>query len=146
MPLLPDFSKTPGSGADMTDLTSQPQTGVRRGWLILATVGCALVVLTLVVVGLVLVDKKHFGSMVGPMFLPIITGGIFVGALLVLIATSLLPIRRTWRGIVLFAWALVALTSPLFGIMFLLPWGVLVLALPLVLWILFGLWRGPMTT
>ena len=130
----------------MTDLTSHSQAGVRRGWLVLVTIGCALVVLTLIVVCLVLVDKTHFGSMVGPMFLPIITSGIFLGALLVLIGTSMLPIRRTWRGIVLFVWALVALTSPLFGFMFLLPWGVLVLALPLVLWILFGLWRGPIAT
>jgi len=33
-------------------------------------------------------------------------------------------------------WALIALTSPAFGIMFLLPWGIVVVMLPLVIAVL----------
>lgn len=109
-----------------------------RRWLGLATAGVVLVTLALAVVLLVLADKPHFGWMVGTWFLPMLTGGLFVGAILLLIGAWKLPARTTWRGIVLFAWALVALTSPLFGLMFLLPWGLLALSLPLVAWILYG--------
>jgi len=108
----------------------------RRG-LALATAGVVLVALALVVVLLVIADKPHFGWLVGTWFLPVITGGLFVGAILVAIGAWNLPVRRTWRGVVLFVWALVALTSPLFGLMFLLPWGLLALTLPLVVWILY---------
>ena len=110
-------------------------------WPLVATVGVILVVLALAVVCLVIVDKPHFGGLVGSSFLPIITGGIFLGAILLAVATWNLPIRKTWRGAVLFIWALVALTSPLFGYLFLLPWAVLVVTLPVVAWILFGLHR-----
>lgn len=127
----------------MTDLVSHPRQGVHRGWLALAIAGCFLVVLTLAVVCLVLVDKPHFGWLVGSMFLPIITSGIFAGAIMLVLATWNLPVRRNWRGMVLFGWALVALTSPLFGFLFLVPWAVLVLALPVVVWILHALFRAP---
>ena len=125
----------------MTDLTSQSRPNVRRGWLVLAIVGCLLAALAMIVVALVIIDKPHFGSLVGPAFLPVITSGLFVGAIMLAIATWNLPVRRNWRGIVLFAWALVALTSPLFGLMFLLPWGALALTLPVVVGILFNLYR-----
>ena len=114
---------------------------VRRGWLALATAGCALVALALAVAFLVVIDKKHFGRFVGPLFLPVMTSGIYAGALMLLIGTWNLPLRRDWRGFVLFAWAAIALASPLFGIMFLLPWGALVVMLPWVLWILYSLYR-----
>lgn len=114
---------------------------VRRGWLALAMAGCALVAIALAVVFFVIVDKKHFGWLVGPLFLPVMTSGIYAGALMLLIGTWKLPVRRDWRGIVLFAWAAIALASPLFGIMFLLPWGALVVMLPVVLWILYSLYR-----
>lgn len=107
----------------------------------LATVAVALVAIPLIVICLVMVDKPHFGGLVGSMFLPVITCGIYLGAILLLIATWNLPIRKTWRGGVLFAWALIALASPWFGLLFLLPWGVLVLSLPLVAWIVYGLYR-----
>jgi hypothetical protein len=38
-------------------------------------------------------------------------------------------------------WGLIALTSPAFRIMFLLPWGVLALSLPFVVAILIALFR-----
>jgi hypothetical protein len=110
-----------------------------RTWLYVAAAGCALVMLALVVVGLVLVDKPHFGWLVGTGFLPSITIGVFIGAVLLAVAAWNLPVRRTWRGAVLFVWAAVALTSPLFGIMFLLPWGLLLLSLPVVVAILIKL-------
>lgn len=123
----------------MNETMTQSSTGVRRGWFVLAVIGTVLVAIPLIVLCLVMLDKKHFGGLVGSMFLPVIMGGIFAGALLLLVATWFLPVRRNWRGIVLFAWALIAITSPLFGWLFLLPWGVLVLMLPLVAWILYGL-------
>lgn len=112
-----------------------------RRWLIVTTIGVALVVIAMIVVALVMIDKDTFGDLVGPSFLPIIGSGILAGAVILLIGTWMLPHRKTWRGYVLFAWGLIALTSPLFGIMFLLPWGVLVLMLPLVVAILVTLFR-----
>ncbi|HYH08905.1 MAG TPA: hypothetical protein VEK11_17765 [Thermoanaerobaculia bacterium] len=113
----------------------------RRRWLYAATVGCALVVLVLLVVALVIVDKEHFGWLVGSSFLQIITSGVWAGSLVLLVAAFNLPERRTWRGIALIVWALIALTSPAFGFMFLLPWGVLVLSLPLIATILVTAFR-----
>jgi len=120
----------------MTDLIS-PRVAASRRWLYVALAGVALVALTLVIVALVIADKKHFGWLVGSSFLGSVAGGVFLGALLVLVATWNLPIRRTWRGTVLYVWALIALTSPLFGYLFLLPWAVLVLTLPFVIAILY---------
>jgi hypothetical protein len=108
-----------------------------------ATVGCVLVVIAMAAVALVLVDKPHFGFLVGTWFLAVISSGVIVGGLVLLIATWNLPQRGTWRGVVLFIWALVALTSPVFGIMFLFPWGVLALTLPLIIWILATMPRAP---
>lgn len=115
-------------------------------WLYTAAAGCALVVLTQVVVALVILDKPRFGWLVGSQFLQVITVSIFIGAALVLVAAWKLPERKTWRGIVLMVWALIALTSPLFGILFLLPWGVLVLMLPVVVSILITLFRAARST
>jgi hypothetical protein len=109
----------------------------QRRWLVLASIGVALVAVALVVVVLVIADKAHFGGLVGPAFLPILTGGIFAGAILVLIGAWKLPVPMKWR-VVLIVWALVALTSPLFGFLFLLPFGVLAFFLPAVAWILYS--------
>ncbi|HEX7807523.1 MAG TPA: hypothetical protein VF608_02320 [Thermoanaerobaculia bacterium] len=113
----------------------------RRRWLWVATIGCALVCMTMIVVALVLIDKPHFGFLVNQYFTPIVGCGVFVGGAMVLIAAFMLPERKTWRGITLIVWSLIALTSPAFGFLFLLPWGVLVAALPLVIMILTRLWR-----
>lgn len=126
----------------MTDLLSQSQRRTSRTWLYLAIAGCVLVALALAVTCLVIVDKERFGSLVGPAFLPVITGGLFVGAAMLIVGAWNLPVRRTWRGFVLFFWAAVALTSPLFGLLFLLPWGLLVITLPLVGWILLTIPRA----
>jgi len=115
---------------------------MRRGWLILTTIGCALIVIALAVTVLVLVDKPRFGWLVGSAFLPIIASGVLFGGLAVLIGAWNLSIRKTWRGWALLAWGLVALTSPAFGIMFLLPWTVLVLMLPVVVSILISSFRA----
>ncbi|HVG24877.1 MAG TPA: hypothetical protein VND45_12030 [Thermoanaerobaculia bacterium] len=114
----------------------------RRRWLQLAAAGCAFVVLAMIVSALVLVDKTHFGWMVGTAFLGIITSGCIVGALLMLVSALMLPERKTWRGIVLIAWALIALTSPLFGFLFLVPWGVLVIMLAVVIPVFVTLFRA----
>jgi len=114
-------------------------TSPRRGWLTIATIGVSLSTLAMLVVALITFDKSHFGWMVGTWFLPIITGGMMAGGLVLVIAALMLPERKSWRGIVLLLWGLVALTSPLFGIMFLFPWGVLALTLPVVVAILVNL-------
>jgi hypothetical protein len=113
----------------------------RRPWLILATVGCAFVVIAMAVVALAIIDKPHFQWLVGSRFLEIITSGVVVGALMLLVGAWKLPVG--WRRRVLLLWSLVALTSPAFGIMFLLPWGALVVSLPLVISILIALFRAP---
>jgi hypothetical protein len=116
--------------------------GPRRIWLVLTTIGCTLITLALIVVALVLPDKAHFGWLVGSLFLEVVSSGVIVGSLVLLVGAWNLPGRKRWRGITLLAWGLVALTSPLFGILFLLPWGLLVLLLPVVWMIVIGFFRG----
>ncbi|HKO59022.1 MAG TPA: hypothetical protein VJ276_24360 [Thermoanaerobaculia bacterium] len=101
-----------------------------------------MIALAMVTVGLVLGDKEHFGWLVGTLFLEVITGGVVAGALVVLIGAWNLPERARWQGITLIVWALIALTSPAFGILFLLPWGVLALMLPVIIAALITLFRG----
>lgn len=107
-----------------------------RGWLLLAVAGCGFVVLAMVVSFLTLIDKPHFGWMVGRRFLMTVASGVFVGGLMLLAGAWNLPERKSWRGVTLLLWALIALTSPAMGYMFLLPWAVLVVTLPLVIAIL----------
>lgn len=114
----------------------------RRRWLMLAKVGVGLVVLTLIVVALVIFAKTQFQNLVGPWFLPAVTSGVLLGSILVIVAALALPERKSWRGIFLLVWGLVALTSPAFGIMFLFPWGLLALTLPVVISILITLSRA----
>jgi hypothetical protein len=122
----------------MSDMPVRP----RRGWLIAAAFGCILVVIALVVVALVMIDKPHFGWLVGWMFLPIVTSGVLAGSLILFVSILFLPERKSWRGLTLLAWALIALTSPLLGLMFLLPFGVLAISLPLVIAIFMHLFRA----
>lgn len=114
----------------------------KRGWLIVVTIGFALVLCAMIVVGLVIADKRHFGGLVGSAFLPVITSGVLVGGIIMLIGSLLIPERKTWRGMVLILWALIAVTSPLFGLMFLLPWGLLAVSVPLVIWVLTAVRRS----
>jgi hypothetical protein len=113
-----------------------------RAWLFTLAAGLLLVLIALVVVALVIADKPHFGWLVGSAFLPAITSGVMVGALMMFVAALRLPERKTWRRIILIAWSVIAVTSPAFGIMFLLPWGVMVVTLPLVIWILAAMFRA----
>ncbi len=124
-------------------MTNYPSTtiGPRRGRLIVATIGVALAALAMLTIALVMLDKTHFGWMVGTWFPEIISGGMIVGGLVLLVGAAFLPERKTWRGILLIVWALIAITSPGFGLMFLLPWGVLALSLPLVIAILMKFFR-----
>ena len=102
----------------------------------LAKIGVALMLLAMVVVALVLIDKEHFKGLVGSAFLPVITSGVLLGSILVIVGALMLPERNTWRGIFLVVWGLIAITSPLFGFLFLFPWGVLLVLLPIVISIL----------
>ncbi|MEO8379527.1 MAG: hypothetical protein ABI779_07665 [Acidobacteriota bacterium] len=113
----------------------------KRVWLMLTAVGCVLVSVALIVVGLVLLDKEHFGWLVGSVFLPILSSGVLVGSVVLLIGAWNLPERNSWRGITLIVWGLVALTSPALGLLFLASWGLLALSLPLVVTILMGMFR-----
>jgi hypothetical protein len=108
----------------------------RRGWLIAAWAGVIMVLIPMLIVAAVLIDKPHFGWMVQSLFLEFVSGGVMAGGLLVLIAAFFLPERKTWRGITLMLWGLIALTSPGFGLMFLLPWAFVAAGLPLVIAIL----------
>lgn len=124
-------------------MTNYPSATIapRRGWLIVATIGVALATLAMLAIALVMLDKTHFGWMVGTWFLEIISSGMIAGGLVLLVGAAFLPERKTWRGILLIVWALIAITSPGFGLMFLLPWGVLALSLPLVIAILMRFFR-----
>src|SRR3954462_12366280 len=105
----------------------------RRKWLLAAAVGSSMIAVAMILVGLVLADKTHFGWLVGTWFLEIVTSGVLVGALVLLVAAWNLPERKQWHGVALMVWALVALASPAFGLMFLLPWGLLLASLPIVI-------------
>jgi hypothetical protein len=120
----------------MSEIALSETARPRRGWLITAWIGVIMVLIPMLVVAAVLLDKPHFGWIVQSLFLEFISGGVMAGGLLVFIAAWFLPERNTWRGITLMLWALVALTSPAFGILFLLPWGIVAVLLPLVIAIL----------
>jgi len=124
-------------------MTTNPSTAgaARRGWLIVATIGVALATLAMLTIALVMLDKTHFGWLVGTWFLEIISSGMIAGGLVLLVGAAFLPERKTWRGILLLVWALVAVTSPAFGLMFLFPWGLLALSLPLIIAILMRFFR-----
>jgi len=115
----------------------------RRAWLIVATIGCAFVVIAMGVSTLVVADKSQFGWLVGAWFLPIITSGVIAGGVILLIAAwSIRVEERKWRRYILMAWAVIAVTSPLFGILFLLPWCILAVMLPFVVASLVSLFRA----
>lgn len=111
----------------------------RRGWLMAAWTGVVIVLIPMLVVAAVIIDKPHFGWMVKSLFLEFISAGVMAGGVLVVVAAFFLPERKTWRGITLILWGMIALTSPAFGLMFLLPWGIVAAALPLVIAILYRL-------
>jgi len=115
---------------------TEPVVRPRRGWLIAAWIGVVMVLLALLVVAAVLIDKPQFGWMVKSLFVEFITAGVMVGGLLVLVAAFFLPERKSWRGITLILWGLIALISPGFGLMFLMPWALVAAVLPLVIAIL----------
>jgi len=104
----------------------------QRVWVTTAWVGCAMVLIAILAVAAVSFDK----NIVKPLFLEYVTGGVMVGGLIVFIAAWFLPDRKNWRGITLMVWGLIAVTSPWFGLLFLLPWAVVGVALPLVIAIL----------
>jgi hypothetical protein len=104
-----------------------------RRWTPLAWIGFALVMVALFTTCLVLVAKDRFDWLVsGSYYLQSIIGLIFVGAIALIVAIALSPYRKTWRGIGVIVWALIALTSPLLGYLFLLPWALMLLTAPLV--------------
>ena len=113
----------------------------RRRWLTIAKIGVALVVLAMIVVGLVLLDKPHFGWLVGTWFTPIVASGVMVGSFVLLIAAWKTGEWRNWRGKFLVLWALIGLTSPVFGYLFLAPWALLAVTLPVVITVLVKLSR-----
>ena len=115
----------------------------RRRWLMVAKIGVALVTLAMVVVALVIFAKEQFGELAGSAFLPVITSGVLLGSIMLIVAALNLPERKNWRGIVLLVWGLIGLTSPAFGWLFLFPWGLLALLLPVVISILITLSRTP---
>ena len=115
---------------------------MQRRWVLLAAIGCSLVALAMCVVALVVLDKPHFGWLVGTWFLVAITSGVMIGALALLVSALMLPERRTWRGWTLITWAAIALVSPAFGYMFLLPWSLLLATSPLIIVILVTLFRA----
>ena len=103
-----------------------------RGWLITAWIGCIMVLIAILAVAAVTYDKE----LVKPLFLEYVTGGVMAGGLLVFIAAWFLPDRKNWRGIMLMVWGLIAVTSPWFGLLFLVPWAVVAVMLPFVIVIL----------
>jgi len=104
----------------------------QHGSVIAAWIGCIMVLIAILAVAAVTFDKE----LVKPLFIEYVTGGVMVGGLIVFIAAWFLPERKTWRGITVMLWSLIAVTSPWFGLLFLVPWAIVAVALPLVIAIL----------
>jgi|SRR6185436_7828026 len=113
-----------------------------RKWLILAWAGFAMILLAIAIVCLVIFTKEQFSWLVGSAFLGSVVGMVLAGSIALLIAAAMLP-GKTWRTIVVIAWSLLAVTSPLFGMLFLFPWGVLLVTAPFIFTILLGWSRLP---
>lgn len=112
-----------------------------RRALFAATVGCAMISTVLLLAALVIWFKPQFGGLVGPWFLPAASLAVIAGALAVVYGAWKLRVRRGWQWIALLIWAAIALTSPAFGIMFILPLGVVLVTLPVAIVALVTLWR-----
>ena len=119
----------------MTDMISNAPAvpAPRRLWLRVASIGVAFSIVTMIACALIVADKARFGFLVNEWFLPIIWSGVTVGGILVFIAGLMLPRKMNWRVMILIIWGLIAITAPLFGIMFLGPWCVLAAMLPFVI-------------
>jgi hypothetical protein len=99
----------------------------------LATAGVVLVGLAFLVVGLVLVDKKHFGGLVGGSFLMAVSATVILGSLLVFIAGWKLR-GAGWKRAILVTWGVIGIISPALGpFLILMPWAVLLVLLPAVI-------------
>lgn len=114
---------------------------VSRSWLLLAGGGLLIITGILIIVALVTVEKTRFADLTGGEFLLTIVGGLFVGALAMLVGTLKCVTGRGWRRITLIAWALLAIGSPAFGWMIILPWLAMAISLPLVIAAYYGLWQ-----
>ena len=120
----------------MSEIALTESAPARRGWLIAAWIGVIMVLIALLAVAALVFDKAQFGWLEKSLFLEVVSGGVMAGGLIVFIAAWFLPERKTWRGITLMLWGLLAVTSPWFGLLFLFPWAVVAVALPLVIAIL----------
>jgi uncharacterized membrane protein len=75
-------------------------------------------------------------------FYPGAATGVLAGGLVMLIGSIGAPERKSWRGMTLIAWSLLTVVSPLAGIYwYLVPWGILAITTPLVIWIFVTLFR-----
>ena len=129
----------------MTNAVLGSASGANRIWLRTIIAGFAVASLAFFAVLLVM-DKAHFGWLMGWAFLPVITSAVIVGGVVMLIGTLCIPQRKSWRGAVLIAWGVIAAISPLFGLfLFLLPWVLLAVTAPLVIWVLAGMLRESRT-
>ena len=88
------------------------------------------------IVCLVIFAKEQFSWLVGSAFLGSVVAMVLAGGIALIVSALLLPIAKTWRTWVVILWSIIAVTSPLFGIMFLLPWGLLLVTAPVIFVIL----------
>jgi hypothetical protein len=81
-------------------ITNDPSVAAptRHGWLITATVGASFSALAMVTIALVMLDKRHFGWMVGTWFLEVISAGMMVGGFILILGAWNLPSERAGAG------------------------------------------------
>jgi hypothetical protein len=124
----------------MSEMTvDSPPAQAKRIWLKVTATGFVLALIALVTVALV--TMRTFEWVVGWAFLPVVTSGVIVGGVVMLVGSVRLPEWKTWRGVTLIVWSLIAISSPLLGLMFLVPWALLLVTAPLIVWILRVLFR-----
>jgi hypothetical protein len=112
-----------------------------KRWLLITIAGFAIILIVFVISALVIFAKDQFGDLVGRRFLPTITGAIFLGAIAMIAGAIKLRTYRTWHWVALLLWALIALISPAFGFLFLVPWSVMAVSIPVVIVAMVALWR-----
>ena len=114
-----------------------------RRWLVVAWIGFALVLLGILIVCAAMLLKEQFKGIVGTAFLGTVLFLVLGGGLALLVTALMLPHRKSWRALVIIAWSLIAISSPLMGWLFLMPWGLLLVTAPVVIVILLYWGRMP---
>lgn len=123
----------------MAEVAAAAPAQTKRIWLKVALAGFAIAFYGLIVTA-VIITKTNLGWLAWA-FLPGAATGVLAGGVIMLVGSIGAPERKSWRGMALIAWSLIAVASPLAAFMVLVPWAVLAITSPLIIWIFVALFR-----